>query len=50
MILDQFLAFIRDGRDEPVEEVDLCDLIREVVMPTTTRLSCSRRLRPNLSP
>ena len=32
-ILDQFLAFIRDGRDEPVEEVDLCDLIREVVAP-----------------
>lgn len=32
-ILDQFLAFIRDGRDEPVEEVDLCELIREVVAP-----------------
>lgn len=32
-ILDQFLAFIRDGRDEPVEEVDLCDLVREVVAP-----------------
>jgi hypothetical protein len=30
-ILDQFLAFIRDGRDEKVEEVDLCELIREVV-------------------
>jgi two-component system osmolarity sensor histidine kinase EnvZ len=32
-ILDQFLAFIRDGRDEPVEEVDLADLVREVVAP-----------------
>jgi two-component system osmolarity sensor histidine kinase EnvZ len=32
-ILDQFLAFIRDGRDEAVEEADLGDLIREVVMP-----------------
>lgn len=32
-ILDQFLAFIRDGRDEPVEEVDLSDLVREVVAP-----------------
>ncbi|MGH8354928.1 MAG: ATP-binding protein [Pseudomonas sp.] len=32
-ILDQFLAFIRDGRDEPVEEVDLGELIREVVAP-----------------
>jgi len=32
-ILDQFLAFIRDGRDEPVEEVDLGELISEVVAP-----------------
>ena len=32
-ILDQFLAFIRDGRDEPVEEVDLSALVREVVAP-----------------
>ncbi|MGH8439461.1 MAG: ATP-binding protein [Pseudomonas sp.] len=32
-ILDQFLAFIRDGRDEPVEAVDLSDLVREVVAP-----------------
>lgn len=32
-ILDQFLAFIRDGRDEPVEELDLPELIREVVAP-----------------
>ncbi|MCP5575799.1 two-component sensor histidine kinase, partial [Klebsiella pneumoniae] len=32
-ILDQFLAFIRDGRDEPLEEVDLADLVREVVAP-----------------
>ncbi|PBN41094.1 ATP-binding protein, partial [Sphingobium sp. D43FB] len=32
-ILDQFLAFIRDGRDESVEEVDLIDLVREVAAP-----------------
>lgn len=32
-ILDQFLAFIRDGRDEPVEELVLPELIREVVAP-----------------
>ncbi|NBA97228.1 ATP-binding protein [Pseudomonas sp. R5(2019)] len=32
-ILDQFLAFIRDGRDESIEEVDLNDLVQEVVMP-----------------
>ena len=32
-ILDQFLAFIRDGRDEPVEEVDLVSLVHEVVAP-----------------
>lgn len=29
-ILDQFLAFIRDGRDEPVEEGDLYGLVCEV--------------------
>jgi len=32
-ILDQFLAFIRDGRDEEVEEVDLVELVHEVVAP-----------------
>ncbi|WP_312933818.1 ATP-binding protein [Pseudomonas sp.] len=32
-ILDQFLAFIRDGRDEPVEDIDLTALIGEVVAP-----------------
>ncbi|MBU3055055.1 ATP-binding protein [Pseudomonas indica] len=32
-ILDQFLAFIRDGRDEPVEDVDLGELAKEVVAP-----------------
>ena len=32
-ILDQFLAFIRDGRDEPLEALDLGELIREVVTP-----------------
>src|SRR5690606_4861573 len=32
-ILDQFLAFIRDGGDEPVESLDLAELIREVAAP-----------------
>jgi two-component system osmolarity sensor histidine kinase EnvZ len=32
-ILDQFLAFIRDGRDEPVVSVDLAELVDEVVAP-----------------
>lgn len=32
-ILDQFLAFVRDGRDEPVETGDLDALIREVAAP-----------------
>ncbi|MCY1399278.1 Osmolarity sensor protein EnvZ [compost metagenome] len=32
-ILDQFLAFIRDGRDEPVEIGDLNELVREVAAP-----------------
>ena len=32
-ILDQFLAFIRDGRDEPLEQINLGDLIGEVVSP-----------------
>lgn len=37
-ILDQFLAFIRDGRDEEVEEVDLVNLIHEVVAPYNSPL------------
>ena len=32
-ILDQFLAFIRDGRDEPVEELDFSELVRETLAP-----------------
>ncbi len=32
-ILDQFLAFIRDGRDEPMEACDLNELISAVVSP-----------------
>ena len=32
-ILDQFLAFIRDGRDEPIEPTDLGQLIRDAVAP-----------------
>lgn len=32
-ILDQFIAFIRDGRDEPLERLDLAALIRELVAP-----------------
>lgn len=32
-ILDQFLAFIRDGRDEPLETLDLAELIKEVIAP-----------------
>ena len=32
-ILDQFLAFIRDGRDESMEDCDLNELISSVVAP-----------------
>ncbi|WP_213878278.1 ATP-binding protein [Pseudomonas sp. dw_358] len=32
-ILDQFLAFIRDGRDEAITEADFSDLVRETVLP-----------------
>lgn len=32
-ILDQFLAFVRDGRDEPVESIDLGALVQDVVAP-----------------
>lgn len=32
-ILDQFLSFTRDGRDEPLEDSELNALIREVVRP-----------------
>ena len=46
-ILDQFLAFIRDGRDELVEEVDLCELVREVVAPYNQN---EERVRLRLQP
>jgi two-component system osmolarity sensor histidine kinase EnvZ len=32
-IIDQFIAFIREGRDEPLEEGDLNDLVRETAQP-----------------
>ncbi|MFF7707448.1 ATP-binding protein [Pseudomonas sp. NPDC007930] len=32
-ILDQFMAFMRDGRDEAVEEADLGCLVEEIVAP-----------------
>ncbi|KAF1052294.1 MAG: Osmolarity sensor protein EnvZ [Stenotrophomonas maltophilia] len=41
-ILDQFLAFIRDGRDEPLDEGDLNDLVREVVAPFNQNEPCVR--------
>lgn len=46
-ILDQFLAFIRDGRDEPVEEVDLGGLVRETVAPYNQH---AEQVRVNLEP
>ncbi|MHA5867632.1 two-component system sensor histidine kinase AmgS, partial [Pseudomonas aeruginosa] len=40
-------AFIRDGRDEPVEEGDLTDLVREVVAPfNQTREQVRMALQP----
>ncbi|HCJ31149.1 MAG TPA: two-component sensor histidine kinase, partial [Pseudomonas sp.] len=41
-ILDQFLAFVRDGSDEPVENVDLGELVREVVAPYNQYGECVR--------
>lgn len=35
-ILDQFMAYIRDGSAEPYEPCDLNELIREVVTPIST--------------
>lgn len=32
-ILEQFMAFMRDGRDEMLDEADLGDLVRETVAP-----------------
>ena len=32
-ILDQFIAFIRDGRDEPLESIELSGLIAELAAP-----------------
>jgi two-component system osmolarity sensor histidine kinase EnvZ len=46
-ILDQFLAFVRDGRDEPVEEIDLGELISEVVAPYNQQ---SERIRLCVQP
>lgn len=46
-ILDQFLAFIRDGRDESVEEVDLNELVREVAAPYN---QSQERVRLRLEP
>ncbi|MFC3607677.1 ATP-binding protein [Stutzerimonas tarimensis] len=46
-ILDQFLAFVRDGRDEPVEEADLAALIREVAAPYNQH---ERQVRLSLEP
>ena len=46
-ILDQFLAFIRDGRDESVEEVDLSELVREVAAPYNQN---EERVRLRLEP
>lgn len=46
-ILDQFLAFIRDGASRPVEEDDLTDLVREVVAPfNQTREQVRMALQP----
>lgn len=46
-ILDQFLAFIRDGRDERVEEVDMGQLVTEVVAPFN---QLSERVKLSLEP
>ncbi len=32
-ILGQFMAFIRDGRDEPLQDTDLAELVRSVLVP-----------------
>lgn len=32
-ILDQFIAFIRDGKDEPLEETNLNELVQETIAP-----------------
>ena len=32
-IVGQFIDYVRDGRDEPLEQIDLGELIREVVSP-----------------
>lgn len=46
-ILDQFLAFIRDGRDEVITDVDLSELVRETVTPFNQP---EQRVRLNLAP
>jgi two-component system osmolarity sensor histidine kinase EnvZ len=49
-ILDQFLAFIRDGRDEEVEEVDLVELVTEVVAPYNTPVEQVRLCLESIPP
>jgi two-component system osmolarity sensor histidine kinase EnvZ len=49
-ILDQFLAFIRDGRDEEVEEVDLVELVNEVVAPYNTPVEQVRLCLESIPP
>jgi len=49
-ILDQFLAFIRDGRDEEVEEVDLVELVNEVVAPYNTPVERVRLCLESIPP
>ena len=49
-ILDQFLAFIRDGRDEEVEEVDLVELVKEVVAPYNTPVEQVRLCLESIPP
>ncbi|WPO99737.1 ATP-binding protein [Pseudomonas sp. HR96] len=46
-ILDQFLAFIRDGRDEAITDVDLSELVRDTVLPFNQP---EQRVRLNLAP
>lgn len=49
-ILDQFMAFIRDGRDEEIEEVDLSELVRDVVAPFNNPENPEEQIRLCLEP
>jgi len=45
-ILDQFIAFMRDGSEEPIEQVDFNELLQEVAHQVHSQLTVVLDLQP----